>query len=264
NTRVYVLDEAMRPLPAGLPGELYAGGDGVARGYVGKPGATAETFVPDPFSAEPGARLYRTGDRARWKADGTVEFLGRVDQQVKIRGFRVEPGEIEAALREHPSVREAAVVAREDTPGDRRLVAYVVADGTDAAALKAHLEVRLPAFLVPAAFVPLAALPLTANGKVDRQALPEPGAEGGEEGYVAPRTPVEEALAGIFAQVLKHEEVGVHDDFFVLGGHSLLATQVVSRVRRLLGVQLSVRALFESPTVAGLAERVEAAGGAPK
>ena len=260
-TRVYVLDAALRPVPAGVPGELYAGGHGVARGYLGRPGMTAERFVPDPFGAEPGARLYRTGDRARWRADGTVEFLGRVDAQVKIRGFRIEPGEIEAALRRHPSVAECAVVvrqdgARDDVPGEKRLVAYVVGDA-DADALRGHLRASLPDYMVPAAFVALDALPLNANGKVDRRALPAPDFSAADA-FVAPRTPVEEVLAGIWAQVLGRDRVGAADNFFAIGGHSLLATRVVSRVREVFGVEVPLRAVFECPTVARLAERVEA------
>ncbi|HEY0015276.1 MAG TPA: amino acid adenylation domain-containing protein [Longimicrobium sp.] len=260
-TRVYVLDAALRPVPAGVPGELYAGGHGVARGYLGRPGMTAERFVPDPFGAEPGARLYRTGDRARWRPDGTVEFLGRVDTQVKIRGFRIEPGEIEAALRRHPSVVECAVVVRQDgaragVPGEKRLVAYVVG-GADADALRGHLRASLPDYMVPAAYVALDALPLNANGKVDRRALPAPDFSAADA-FVAPRTPVEEVLAGIWAQVLGRERVGAADNFFAIGGHSLLATRVVSRVREVFGVEVPLRAVFECPTVARLAERVEA------
>jgi amino acid adenylation domain-containing protein len=264
NTRVYVLDGGMRPAPVGVPGELYAGGDGVARGYLNRVALTAARFVPDPFSSSPGARMYRTGDRARWRADGTVEFLGRVDEQVKLRGFRIEPGEIETVLRRHPGVVDCTVVAREHRPGDRRLVAYVVGDA-DAASLRAHLLRALPDYMVPAAFVALDALPLTRNGKVDRAALPAPDYDAGGR-YVAPRTPTEEVLAEIWAGVLGVARVGVHDDFFALGGHSLLATRVVSRIRAVLGVELPLRAHFAGPTVAGLAEAVEALrrGGRPQ
>ena len=255
NTRVYVVDEALRPLPIGLPGELYAGGDGVARGYQGRPALTAAAFVPDPFSATPGARLYRTGDRARWRADGTIEFLGRVDAQVKIRGFRVEPGEVEAALRAHPAVREAAVVPGDDATGGRRLVAYVAGD-TDADALRAHLRATLPEHMVPGAFVVMDALPLTPNGKVDRRALPAPESASAES-YTAPATEAEGVLAGVWAGVLGVERVGRGDDFFALGGHSLLAVRLVSRVREVFGVELPVRTLFEAPTVAELAARIE-------
>jgi amino acid adenylation domain-containing protein len=254
NTYVRVLDAGMQPVPAGVPGELYAGGAGLALGYLNRPELTAEKFVADPFAA--GARLYRTGDRVRWRADGTVEFLGRVDTQVKIRGFRVEPGEVEAVLRAWPGVREAAVVVREDAPGDRRLVAYVAGE-VAVDEVREHLRGRLPEHMVPAAFVRLDALPLTANGKLDRKALPAPEFESAEDRYVAPRTPVEEVLAGIWAEVLGLERVGVEESFFALGGHSLLATRVVSRVREVFGVELPLRALFEGPTVAELAGRVE-------
>jgi amino acid adenylation domain-containing protein len=258
NTRTYVLDARLAPVPVGVPGELYLAGVQVARGYRGRPALTAERFVPDPFSGS-GGRMYRTGDRARWKADGVLEYLGRADQQVKIRGFRVEPGEVEAALRRHPGVTDCAVVAREDAPGTRRLVAYV-AGGADPAALRAHLRDALPEYMVPAAFVALERLPLTPSGKLDRRALPAPELGAGEDGYVAPRTAEEAALAAIWAELLRVERVGVHDSFFELGGHSLLATRVVSRVRRELGVELPLRALFEAPTLEALAARL--AGGA--
>jgi amino acid adenylation domain-containing protein len=272
--RTYVLDEAMRPLPAGVPGELYVGGVQVARGYLGRPAATAERFVPDPFRGRGGARLYRTGDRARWRPDGALEYLGRVDAQVKVRGFRVEPGEVEAALRRHPGVAECAVVARDAAPGEKRLVGYVV-PRRDAAAvrprggldeLRAHLRRALPEHMVPGALVPLDALPLTPNGKVDYAALPAPEQAPADGAWVAPRTPVEEVLAGIWAQVLGRERVGAGENFFALGGHSLLATRVVSCIRAALGAELPVRSLFEAPTVAELAARVEAArrdGAAP-
>jgi acyl-coenzyme A synthetase/AMP-(fatty) acid ligase/acyl carrier protein len=262
NTRTYVLDRHLRPVPVGVPGELYIGGDGLARGYLGRPGLTAERFVPDPLSQLPGARLYRTGDRARYRSDGTLEFLGRLDHQVKIRGFRVEPGEIAATLAQHPDVRDGIVVAREDSTGDRRLVAYIVpaaealAPGVDQ--LRGFLQARLPEHMIPSAFVVLDALPLTPSGKVDRRALPAPDqTRAGLEALVTPRTPVEEAIAEIWMAVLKLERVGVHDNFFALGGHSLLATQVVARLRAAFGLELPLRALFETPTVGGLAERIE-------
>ena len=250
----YVLDAAGGLAPAGVPGELHLGGPVLARGYLGRPEGTAAAFVPDPFAAEPGARMYRTGDRARWLPDGALEFLGRTDQQIKVRGFRIEPGEVEAALRAHPSVRDAAVDGR-----DGRLVGWVVPAEAevDPAALKAHLRRTLPEHMVPGAFAFLEALPLTASGKLDRRALATPvGAAGG--GYVAPRTPAEEVLAGIWTEVLRVEGVGAHDSFFALGGHSLLVMRAISRVRAVFGVELPVRALFEAPTVAALAERVEA------
>jgi amino acid adenylation domain-containing protein len=257
---VYVVDRWGSAVPVGVAGELQVGGPGVARGYLGRPELTAEKFVPDPYGGEPGARLYRSGDLARWRADGTIEFLGRVDDQVKIRGFRVEPGEIVAALRRHPGVREAVVVARE-LPGGAALVAYVAAAEGDAdpAGLRSFLRASLPAALVPAAFVRLDELPLTATGKVDRRALPEPRFDGAaaDEEREAPRTPIEEIVAGIFAEVLGIREVARGDSFFHLGGHSLLATRVVARVRDALGVELPLRSLFEAPTVVSLAERVE-------
>ncbi len=264
NVRAYVLDAHLQPLPVGIPGELYAGGIGVARGYLGRPALTAERFVPDPFAAEPGARMYRTGDRVRWTPAGEVEYLGRTDFQLKVNGFRIEPGEIEAALETHPAVRRAIVIAREGAGGSR-LVGYVVADEAPAAAeLRGHLKARLPDYMVPAAFVPLDALPLTRTGKLDRRALPAPQPDG--DSYVTPRTRSEEILAGVYAEVLGTDRVGAHDDFFALGGHSLLATRLVSRVRQGFGVELPLRALFDHPTVEGLASAVDAlapAQGAP-
>ncbi|MFL6294183.1 MAG: non-ribosomal peptide synthetase, partial [Thermoanaerobaculia bacterium] len=257
NTRTYVLDERLAPVPVGVEGELYTGGEGLARGYLGRPDLTAERFVPDPFGTA-GERLYRTGDRARWRAGGTLEFLGRLDHQVKLRGFRVELGEIETALTALPGVREAVVLAREDRPGDKRLVAYVTGE-ISVEALRDSLRERLPEYMVPAAFVTLAAFPFTPNGKVDRKALPAPEWDGGGEGAVAPRTPVEEILAGIWAGLLGVERVGADSDFFELGGHSLLATRVVSRLRDTLGVELPLHDLFEAPRLADLASRVEAA-----
>ncbi len=254
NSSAYVLGAGLEPLPPGLPGELYVGGDGVARGYLGRPALTAERFVPDPFSAEPGARMYRTGDRARWRPDGTLEYLGRLDGQVKIRGFRIETGEIEAALRRHADVTDCVVLAREDGSGGLRLVAYVAGQG-DADGFRAHLRRTLPDYMVPGAFVVLARLPLTANGKVDRRALPEP--EYAAADFVAPRTPTEEVLAGIWAEVLRLDRVGADADFFALGGHSLLATRVISRVRAVFGVEPTVRTLFEAPTLGQLAEAVD-------
>jgi amino acid adenylation domain-containing protein len=256
NTRCYVLDAAMRPAAVGVPGELYVGGAQVARGYLDRPAATAERFVPDPFSAEGGARLYRTGDRARWLADGDIEYLGRLDDQVKVRGFRVELGEIEAALRQAPGVADCAVVVREDETGDRRLVAYL-AGGVETGALRDRLRRSLPEYMVPAAFVAVDALPLSPNGKVDRKALPAPPAAAGAV-YVEPRTPAEALVAGAWARVLRLERVGARDDFFALGGHSLLGTRVVSRLREVFGVEVPLRELFDHSTVAGLAARVEA------
>ncbi|MBZ4423048.1 non-ribosomal peptide synthase/polyketide synthase, partial [Myxococcus sp. RHST-1-4] len=258
NTQLYVLDARLQPVPVGVPGELYIGGDGVGRGYLNRPELTADRFIPDAFSTTPGARMYRTGDRAVYGADGRLEYLGRLDEQVKIRGFRIEPGEVEAELLRLPSVAEAVVVAREDVPGDKRLVAYVVArtEGVTAVELRRHLEKSLPEHLVPAAFVLLDAVPLTPNGKVDKKALPAPESGSDEATFVAPRTPDEELLAGIWANVLHVERVGRHDDFFDLGGHSLLATQLVSRLRSVFGVELPLAEIFDAPTVEKMAERL--------
>ncbi|HYO55498.1 condensation domain-containing protein, partial [Archangium sp.] len=261
NTRIYLLSPQLHPVPEGVRGELYIAGEGLARGYLGRPELTAERFVPDPFSGEAGARMYRTGDVARYLEDGNIEYLGRLDFQVKIRGLRIELGEIEAALGQHPAVREVLVVAREDAPGGARLVAYVVADKAGAPSvgeLREFLKQTLPEHMVPAAFVVLDELPLTPNGKVDRRALPKPAAQ--EEGvFVAPRGAIEEMVAGIWARLLGVAKVGVHDNFFELGGHSLLVTQVISRVRETFKVELPIRSLFGAPTVAGLARSIESA-----
>ncbi|HYG80435.1 MAG TPA: condensation domain-containing protein, partial [Pyrinomonadaceae bacterium] len=259
---VYVLDAGMRPVPEGVCGEFYVGGAGLARGYLGRPRLTAQRFVPDPFSGKAGGRLYRTGDVGRMLRGGGLEYVGRADNQVKIRGFRIELGEVEAALSSHPGVRECAVVAREEAGGGRRLVAYVAGRGeAGVGELRSHLKGRLPEYMVPQAFVVLDALPLTENGKVDRRALPEPEGRVADVGrYVAPRTAAEELVAGVWAEVLGVGRVGVEENFFELGGHSLLATQVASRVRDVFGVEVPLRAIFERPTVAGLAEAVEARG----
>ncbi|RKH48164.1 non-ribosomal peptide synthetase [Corallococcus sicarius] len=256
NTQLYVLDASGQPVPSGVAGELYMGGDGLARGYLGQPALTAERFVPDPFALEPGARVYRTGDLARWRHDGVLEFLGRADTQVKVRGFRIEPGEIEAALMTHAEVREAIVLAREDVPGDKRLVGYVVApEPFDATALRAHLRTRLPEFMVPSALVRLDALPLTSNSKVDRKALPAPESvtASSADAHVAPRTPLEEQLAQAFANVLRVPRVSVTDNFFDLGGHSLLALRLMAAIREHTGRPLPVSVLFQHATVERLA-----------
>jgi amino acid adenylation domain-containing protein len=255
NSSAWVLDAAGRICGEGVAGELYVGGDGVARGYLARPELNARSFVPDPFAAAPGARLYRTGDLARWRSDGRLDFLGRLDQQVKIRGFRVEPGEIEARLQAQPGLRAAAVILREDRPGDGRLVAYVTAEpgaSLDGAALRRALARDLPDYMTPSAVVVIDALPLTPSGKLDRRALPAPDLAPAAAGR-APRTPRETVLAALFAELLGLSQVDIDTSFFDLGGHSLLATRLVSRIRTVLGVSLPIRAVFETPTVAGLA-----------
>jgi acyl carrier protein len=266
NTQLYLLDSHLHPVPVGVSGELYIGGAGVARGYLNRPELTAERFIPNPFG--PG-RLYKTGDLARWLPDGNIEYLGRIDHQVKIRGFRIELGEIEAVLGSHPAVQTCVVVAREEAPGDKRLVAYLVeaapgllpaAHGERVAALRSHLQSRLPDYMVPGAFVWLDALPLTPNGKVDRQALPalEPSDLASSKKDVAPRTRTETLLTEIWQQVLSLPHVSIHDNFFVLGGHSLSAMQVISRVRTALGSEISVQKFFETATIASLAAYLDA------
>ncbi len=260
-TQVYVLDDEMQLVPEGVVGELYTGGAGLTRGYLNRTGLTAERFVPHPYSTEPGARLYRTGDMVRWNRAGKMEFVGRVDEQVKVRGFRIELGEVETALRSHGKISEAVVVVQTDESGTKRLVGYVVAGETlTTSELREYMLERLPEYMVPSGFVQLEELPLNANGKVDRRALPEYERGVSEANqYQAPRTQVEEVLCGIWAEVLKVERVGVNDDLFELGGHSLLATQIISRVRETFRVEVPLRSLFEAPCVAGLAMHIERA-----
>jgi amino acid adenylation domain-containing protein len=259
NTRIYILDQHLEPVPVGVVGELYIGGAGVTAGYLNQPEKTAERFLTDPFVEYSDSKMYRTGDLARYQEDGNVEFLGRGDDQVKIRGFRIELGEIEAVLGKHVGVKQAVVLAREDEAGEKRLVGYVVPQREPSVSveqLRSYLKEQLPEYMVPAAMVMLSKLPLNANGKIDRQALPAPE-QAQTKTYVPPRTPTEEVLAGIWAEVLRLPRVGIEDDFFQIGGHSLLATQVISRVRRTLNIELPLRTLFEKPTVASLAAEVE-------
>ncbi|MDZ7342104.1 MAG: non-ribosomal peptide synthase/polyketide synthase, partial [candidate division KSB1 bacterium] len=265
NTKIYILDQHTQPVPIGVPGELCVGGAGLARGYLNRPELTAEKFIPNPYSGIPGDRLYRTGDRARFLADGNIEFLGRIDNQVKIRGFRIELGEIESVLGKHDQVKEVAVTAREDAPGSKRLVAYIVSkNGVQPTVGEFHsfLKEQLPDYMVPSYFVFLDAMPLTPNGKIDRKALPAPDQESAAVSateYVAPRTPTEEKLARIWSQVLGVEKIGVNDNFFELGGHSLLATQLVSRIRDEFEIELPLRSIFEVPFVAELAKKIDIA-----
>jgi amino acid adenylation domain len=257
NMRMYVLDQALSLVPIGIPGELYVGGVGVGRGYIHEPARTAETYVPNPFSVEPGSRLYKTGDRARFLADGNLEFLGRIDHQVKLRGFRIELGEIETVLGHYAPVRECVVVAREDTPGEQRLVAYLVREGSDelvTSRLRGYLSEWLPDYMIPSAFVSLNALPLNSNGKLDRNALPVPdyGKQEADGNFVGPRTPTEETLAEIWRRTLGIKEIGIHDNFFELGGHSLLATRVMSRLRDAFQIELPLQRIFDAPTIAEL------------
>jgi amino acid adenylation domain-containing protein len=262
NIQIHLLDEELREVPSGVTGEIYIGGAGVARGYRNRADLDAERFIADPFSAK-GGRLYRTGDLGSCRPNGEITFLGRLDDQIKIRGYRIEPGEINAVLNEHPSVQACVVIAREDVPGHRRLVAYIVpgADSQrDEPSLRESIRRRLPDYMEPAAFVWLESLPLTPNGKVDRGALPLPSVEDGLRGeFISPRTPVEEGLAGIIMEVLKLPRVSVNDDFFQLGAHSLLGAQIVARVRGVFGTQLKLLDVFDAPTVAELSVRIEEA-----
>jgi acyl carrier protein len=258
NTQIYLLDSHLQPVPIGVPGELYIGGAGLARGYLNRPELTAQKFIPNPFSSEPSSRLYKTGDLARYLPDGNIEFIGRIDHQVKIRGFRIELGEIEAVLRQHPAVQETVVLDREDVPGDKRLVAYVVPhqeQSPTSSELRHFLKEQLPEYMVPSAFVTLETLPLTPNGKVDRRALPN------QEGlrpdleptYVAPQTEVERSIATVWQEVLHVENVGVHDNFFDLGGHSLLMVKIQTKLQEVVNRDVSMTELFKYPTINSLA-----------
>jgi amino acid adenylation domain-containing protein len=261
NTQVYLLSSRLQPVPIGAIGELYIGGDGLALGYLNRPELTSERFVPDPFSRQSDEKLYKTGDLARYLPDGNIEFLGRIDNQVKIRGFRIELGEVEAVLSQYPSIQKSVVIVREDTPGDKRLVAYFVPNlGQEVAVtdLRSFFKQKLPEYMVPSAFVRLESLPLTPNGKVNRKELPIPDGShlNLQESYVPPRNPTEQQVADVWAQVLNLERVGIYDNFFELGGHSLLATQIIARLRKLFTVELSLRTFFEAPTIADLGERI--------
>jgi acyl-coenzyme A synthetase/AMP-(fatty) acid ligase/acyl carrier protein len=262
NTRLYVLDGQMQPVPQGVPGELYVAGLGVGRGYLNDPSKTAQAFVPDPFGPDAGGRLYRTGDLARVQAHGRFEYLGRIDQQVKVRGFRLELGEIEAVLTTHARVRACVVIAREISPGEKQLVGYVVAQEPgqepEPADLRTYLRERLPEYMVPAIWLLLESLPLTPNGKIDRQKLPAPEQTPDETaGYVPPSTELEATLVTIWEQILGVQHIGTRDNFFDLGGHSLKATQVMARVQQTLSVRVPLSNLFGDPTVAGLAHIIE-------
>jgi amino acid adenylation domain-containing protein len=260
NTRLYILDRRGQPVPVGVAGELHIGGVQVARGYLNRPELTAEKFIPDPFSSDPKARLYRTGDLARYRPDGAIEFLGRLDFQVKVRGFRIELGEIEAVLNQHPAVREAVVLAREDVPGDKRLVAYVVPRPESPlriGELRDHLQKELPDYMVPAAFVQLEALPLTPNGKVDRHSLPAPSWQGqSEKAYTVPNNELERAIAGIWQELLRVERIGLDDSFFDLGGNSLLIIQAHRRLCEVTDRQLAVTDMFRFPTIRTLTQHL--------
>jgi hypothetical protein len=254
----YLLDESLGPVPIGAPGELYIGGPGVARGYVKRPDLTAEKFIQDPFSSNPKARLYKTGDLVRYRPNGNIEFLGRIDNQIKIRGFRVELEEIEQALRTQPGVADCVVALHEDSEGDKRLFAYVVPIAgweLTIGDLRNCLKAKLPSYMMPAGFELIDALPLLPSGKINRRALPAPRCtqSDSEESFVAPRTPFERLLAVEWCEVLKLERIGIHDNFFELGGHSLLAAKVVSRVRGNLEVNFGMVDLFQAPTIASLA-----------
>jgi acyl-coenzyme A synthetase/AMP-(fatty) acid ligase/acyl carrier protein len=258
NTQVYVLDQTLQPVPVGVTGELYIAGAGVTAGYLNQAEKTAERFLPNPFSSDPSAKMYRTGDLARYQEDGAIEFLGRGDDQVKVRGFRIELGEIEAALARHAGVKQALVLARENEQGDKRLLGYVVSQTNSLTGeqLREYLKQEVPDYMVPQGIAVLAKFPLTANGKIDRQALPEPQAAAAQRAYVAPRNETEQKIAEIWAEVLRRDLAGISmdDNFFDLGGHSLMATQVVSRIRERFALEIPMRVMFDQPTIARLGE----------
>jgi acyl carrier protein len=259
NDEIYILDQHLQPVPVGVAGELCIGGTGLAKGYLNQPEQTAERFIQNPFSKDTSARLYRTGDLARYLPDGNIEFLGRIDHQVKIRGFRVEPAEIEATVKRYPSVKQNVVLPYDDKSGEKRLAAYVVSEGPiKNEDLRAFLLQQLPDYMVPSAFVMLDSIPLTPNGKVDIRTLPsaEEGRSQAEREFISPRNPEEEKVVAIWTEVLKLEHVSVNDNFFELGGHSLLATQIISRIRSVFRVQMPLHSFLETPTVAGLAEKI--------
>jgi amino acid adenylation domain-containing protein len=269
NTEIYILDGHLQPVPLGVPGELHIGGAGLAHGYLNRPELTAKKFIPTPFSDDPGARLYKTGDLVRYRADGNIEYLGRLDYQVKIRGFRIELGEIESVLLQHPAIAETVVVAREEQPGDKRLVAYIVSQQTfspTAQELLTYLKQKLPDYMIPSTFVTLDALPLTPNGKIDRNALPAPNHAvcGPHPGMTAPRTAAEELVAQIWSDIIGVEQIGIHDNFFELGGHSLLAIRVISHLRDVFNVELPLNSLFENPTIEALLSKIVEILGRPQ
>jgi amino acid adenylation domain-containing protein len=259
NKKVYILDASLRPVAVGIPGELYIGGVGLARSYINRPELTAEKFLPNPFSHEPGDRLYRTGDQARYLPGGAIEFLGRIDRQVKVRGFRIEVEEIETILTQHPVVRDAVVIAREDSPGEKRLVAYLVIQDTGESTvseLRTHLKEKLPDYMIPAAFVFLDTLPLTPNGKIDRSALPSPDHTRPriEAAYVAPKNEIEQTITNIWQEVLNIQNIGTHDSFFDLGGNSFLIMKVHAKLQKKIKTTLTVVDLFRYPTIESLSE----------
>src|SRR5438270_4863844 len=262
NTQVYLLDAQLQPVPVGIPGELYIGGDGLARGYLHRPELTAERFIPHPWSAEPGARLYKTGDLARYRADGSLEFLGRLDQQVKLRGYRIELGEVEALLSQHPAVRECLMLVREAESGDKRLVAYVLPEQAEQKPsqeeLRNFLQAQLPEYMVPTAFVGVEAWPLTPNGKIDRRALPAPERmrPQQERAFEEPMTAAERLLADIWSQLLGLDKVGIHDNFFELGGDSILGLRLIARANE-MGLRFTLKQLFQYQTIAQLAAEAD-------